>query len=164
MTYRPDGSIKGKFDTADYITVTTATANIGTHTGTVSDMQTMEDGNELIINEINTTDYIDTDFDFENVAEIYGIVTRTYYDGNHYTTINMYDWVATADHLLIREDQATDYNIRTIMIPNDIQSNYIGTGGNDGKVRITILHELGAGGNTAHDFHVDYIAILGKST
>ena len=162
MTYRPDDDISGKLDNADYMVPNSVTANVGSLTGTVSDLQTMEDGNELIINEIAGAPpgpFIDTDIDFTGVEEIYGLVLRSYYDGNHYVTVNMRNYDTSSDDLLIREDNGSNYGIRTILIPADIQADYI----TSNTARISILHDT-SGGNVAHDFHIDYIALLGKST
>jgi len=52
----------------------------GSFTGTVSDCQTMFDGNELIYNEDNSSPYMDFDFNFTNIRELWGLTFRMFYE------------------------------------------------------------------------------------
>lgn len=142
------------FIVADSVTVVTG----GTPVGTVSDMQTLMDGNTYDLPEVTGTPGFDLEIDFVNMVDIYGIVMRSYYapkNSVHYAQLLIHNYSGgESDDAIIRIEPSDDHNYRTIMIPD--ATNFIDGSGN---AQLTLSHPQA--GNASHDMYVDYIALLG---
>ena len=131
----------------------------GTPVGSITDVQTLLDGNVYQLPEVAATPGFDLEFDFENIKSIRGIVTMTRYTGlsTHIVTQRLYNYEDVQDDAFILINHtATNYQYRTILIPDD--SKYINA---SKEAQLIFYHETA--GNNSHDFYVDYVALLGKS-
>jgi hypothetical protein len=143
------------FIVPDSVTVVTG----GTPVGTVTDMQTLMDGNTYDLPETTGTPGFDLEIDFVNMVDIYGIVIRSYYSpkvSTHYAQLLIHNYSGgESDDAILRMEPSDDHNYRTVMIPD--ATNYIDGSGN---AQLTLLHP--DSGNASHDMYVDYIALLGS--
>lgn len=130
----------------------------GTATGTVSDVQTWNDGNIYSVAETTGTPGFEIDFDFTNVAKIYGVVSSLRYDGSdtHEVTLRIRDYTAAADvELLSVADSGSHYQYRTVLLPDD--SDLI-----DGSDNAQLILYHNSAGNASHDVYIEYIALIGR--
>lgn len=147
--------------TANSITLTT-----GTSTDALSDLQTAHDGNFYSITEATGAPGSDLITDFVSVTSFNWVNIYATYEGaaTHALAVQLYNWTQT------RWDtfgciQNAHANITTaggyilcnhdFIVPNDAE--YIGTGGDAGKVRVRLYHT--ASGNASHDLHIDVISL-----
>lgn len=142
-----------------FITPSSIVENIGgTSVGSVTDVQTLNDGNVYNMPEVNPG--FDIDFVFENVSSFTGLVTRVQYVGStsHAVEIDIYDYVATSrDQYIEVPHNAVHYQYRTIRFPE--LSQYINS---SNQATVSIVHTT-TPGNSTHDLYVDYIALIGKT-
>ena len=78
----------------DYVP-SSITVNTGTPTGSVTDVQTMFDGNTLDIAEVTGTPGFDVEFSFTGLADFPDfVVARWQYDGSstHFCTIDIWNY------------------------------------------------------------------------
>ena len=130
----------------------------GTPVGTVTDLQTLNDGNVYQVPEVIGTPGFDIKLNFSSVKRLSGIVTNTRYVGtaSHDITIGLWNYVTAAyDRLLLFSHTDTYYTYRTVLIPDD--TNYISSG----NAQIVIYHETS--GNQTHNIYIDYAALLGAT-
>jgi hypothetical protein len=143
-----------EFITPDSITVNTGGAPVGT----VDDVQEFHDGNVYQLPEVTGAPGFDVDFNFKNVMDIYGIVSRIRYAGSatHQVDLNLYDYVASGlKQFILIPNTGANYQYRTILIPSYRQ--FINQ---DAEAIINLYHLTS--GNASHDLYVDYIALMGK--
>jgi len=143
----------GRFITPASITVNTG----GTPVGTVTNVQTLNDGNVYQVPEVTGTPGFDIDFNFTGVSRINGFVSMTRYDGSasHDVEQTLYNYDTTADDsFLVIHDTGASYQYRTVLIPDD--TDYIDGSGN---AVASLIHTNS--GNASHDVYIDYIALLG---
>lgn len=138
------------FTVPDSITVNDG----GTPVGSVSDVQTFNDGNAYNLPETTGIPGFDVEFVFSGITSVKGIAANFYYAGlaSHAVTLDIYNYDdAQWDKLIIVPD-AADYSYRYIEFPSD--SKYI----NSGAAKLRFYHSTS--GNSSHDLYVDFIAIL----
>ena len=136
---------------------TTITAG-GTPVGTVTNLQTHNDGNVYQVPEVGGTPGFDIKLNFSRVKRLSGIVTNTRYTGStsHDVTIGLWNYVTAAyDRLLLFSSTATYSTYRTVLIPDD--TNYI----SGGIAQMVVYHETA--GNPTHNIYIDYAAIIGAT-
>jgi len=136
----------------------TITLDAGTSTESVTDLQDANDGNIYHIDEAAATPGIDLKVDFTGVTSFAFVNVIARYVGldTHSVSIQLYDWQNTAwdtyDSILTDGATMCDHSF---WIPDD--TNYIGTGGDAGKVRVRFNHT--EGGNASHDAYIDVVAL-----
>jgi len=125
----------------------------GTPVGTITDLQTLNDGNEYNLPELAGTPGMDLECDFTGVTSIRGILLNARYTGSssHEVTVRLKNYTG-GDDIFIRMSSTTTNNYRTVLIPDD--TNYI----SGGAAQISFYH--GISGVPAHDLYIDYVAIL----
>ena len=131
----------------------------GTPVGTVTDMQTLKDGNYYQIPEVAATPGFDIRMNFVNVKSIAGFVSMIRYTGSstHDVTLRLLNYNTVAlDVFLIIPHTASIDAYRTVLIPDD--SNYINS---SREAQIRLYHD--SSGNPSHDAYVDYIALFGTT-
>jgi hypothetical protein len=138
--------------TADTITLTT-----GTSADTVTDLQAFYDNLEYHINEETGAPGQDLIVDFVSVTKFNYVMIHAYYLGaaTHSITIQLYDWASSswADWSSMYSGQTVrDYSF---YVP--CGANYIGTGGDAGKVRVRFVHTQS--GNASHDSFLEGVAL-----
>lgn len=140
------------FIVPDAVTVNTG----GTPVGTITDIQTLHDGNVFQVPEVTGAPGFDIDLDFSNVESISGFVSHIWYNGSatHDVVLRAHDYSAVADddYLLIPTSNVFGY--RTVLIPDG--KKYV----DRGSAQLSLTHV--SSGNASHDVFIDYIAILGK--
>ncbi|MHA2265175.1 MAG: hypothetical protein ACXAEN_22500 [Candidatus Thorarchaeota archaeon] len=150
--------------------ITAASVNItagGTDASSVvANLQTENDGNIFHLDEVAATPGSDFYVEFTSVVQFKWVKVRGNYVGGatHGQGILLYDWVGTAwDHKDCLQTSAYDATAEQEVICNqsffvEDDDNYIGTGGDAGKVRVRIVHPMN--GNTAHDIYMDVVALF----
>ena len=143
-----------------FITPSSITENLGGGSvGSVTDVQTLNDGN--VYNMAEEGGGFDVDFVFENISSFTGLVTRVQYVGSatHAVEIDIWDYVATSrDQYIEVPHNAALYQYRTIRFPE--LSQYVNS---SNQVTVSIVHTT-TPGNVTHDLYVDYVALIGKTT
>ena len=144
------------------LTPSTQTVNTGTLTsGTVSDVQTWADGNEVHITEVTGVPGFDVEYRIDNVADFCFIGVSFYYVGSsvHECQVQIYDDTNTTWRELHSQAGAgLSHNYRFTDFPGTV-SDYI-NGSN--QVKIRFYHPQS--GNASHDLYIDYVSIIGTST
>ena len=128
----------------------------------VSDLQTAFDGNILIVSE-GAPSGGSMIVDFINVLAFNWVRSLCSYDGSssHAIPIRLYNWITTNfDMFAAIQDGYTNsgtvFEEHDFFVPSD--TNYIGTGGNAGKVRVKYDHAP-SGGNASHKWYYDEVAL-----
>lgn len=144
------------------LTASAQTVNTGTlSSGTVTDVQTWSDGNEVNISEVAGTPGYDVEYRIDNVADFCEIVIAFYYVGSstHDCQVQIYDDANTTWRGFINQTGAQlGHNTRYAILPDD-SANYINS---SDQVKIRFYHPKS--GNASHDLYIDYVAIIGAST
>jgi len=152
------------------ITAASITKGAGTHSGTtgdttgfVADLDTAHDGNYYHIDEVAAG--FDVIVHFTSVTAFNWVQALCNYKGtvSHGVVVQVYNWSTTVyDSYKTVPCAINEFGagINIIgdcgfFVPDD--TNYIGTGGDAGKVNVRILHS--SSGNAAHDFDADCIAL-----
>jgi hypothetical protein len=127
----------------------------GTSTGTISDIQTLNDGNEYDLEEATGTPGQDLRLEFTGMSGVKGLVTKMYYSGGatHYVSIDLYNYSTLAFDTLLNVTDADNHNLRTVLIPDG--TNYRNQ---DGDAVVRIYHPLA--GVASHDSYIEYAALL----
>jgi hypothetical protein len=139
--------------TANNITVTT-----GGGVGTVSDLQTAHDGNVYHVDEV--AGGLELRVEFINVTAFNRCHILASYVGSstHGLHIDIYNFNTTSwDTVNAMDDHAVVTQLEDYGFPIFDDTNYIGTGGDLGDVRVRFYHPMG--GNAAHDLEVDVVAL-----
>lgn len=139
------------------ITANSITLDKGTSSETVTDLQTAHDGNIYNLSEVTGAPGQDLKIDFINVTAFNWIQILAYYNGSatHSVSIQVYNWDTTAwDTFDSMSTNETMHN-HSFFLPDD--ANYIGTDGNEGKVRVRFNHTQS--GNASHDSYIDVVAL-----
>jgi len=137
---------------------TAASLNVvagGTPVGTVTDIQTLQDGNEYNLPEAAATPGYDLEINFTGVTRIDGVVVASRYTGSaaHTSDFRLYNYDNTTDDVFFLTPTASANNYRTVIIPNG--ASYFDGSGN---AQATFYHT--SGGVPSHDLYIDYIALL----
>ena len=156
----PDLSFAGtsRIDWSKY-TADSITVSSGTLTGAVADLQTAFDGNQVAIQEAaGGPPCLTMIVDFVSVTAFNWVHIIDYYEGSttHSVAIELYNWSTTNWDCFNSsngvENSMTDHSF---FVPSD--TNYIGTGGDAGKVRVRFDHVQS--GNASHNLYVDVVAL-----
>jgi len=147
----------------NYITPTTQTVTAGTLTsGTVSDVQTWQDGNEVHIDEAAGVPGFNIEYTFENVAEFCEILVTFHYVGatTHNCVIEIYDDTNSVWKEFFSQNGAPlNHNTRFSPFPDIANvANYINA---SDQVIMRFYHPVS--GNASHDLYIDYVAIIGST-
>jgi hypothetical protein len=128
----------------------------GTATGTVSDVQTMLDGNVYHVDEAAATPGFDPVFTFTGVDFVpTHLVSRFYYDGTalHDVHFELWNYNTSAWVELHQLIENLDYQVVALPVPDF--SDFISSE----EVQVRINHETA--GNPAHNLDLDYLALYG---
>ena len=145
----------------NFISPTTQTVTLGTlAAGTVSDVQTWGDGNEVHITETTGIDGLDVEYTFGNVYDFAEILVSFYYTGSlaDDCLVQIYDATNTTWKTLFSQiGTETNYSIRCSPFP-DISNtdNYINVS-NELKIRFYFPIT----GTSKYDLYINYISIIG---
>ena len=131
------------------------TLNTGTGTGSVTDVQTMFDGNVYNIAEAASTPGFDVEFNFTSVTKIRGVQVRLDYNGSatHNVQIALRNYNTSAWDVMFFTADTLDFNTFYALLPSN--TNYI-DGSNNSKIRI--YHA--SAGDAAHDIDIDYVSLI----
>jgi len=157
LTFGDNGRINWTKYTANSVTLTT-----GTSTSAVADLQTDNDGNVYHVTEAIGTPAIDLIIDFVSVTGFNWVKVLATYDGGatHAMEVELYNWVTaswdTFDSMQSGfSNSGAIFGNHSFFVPN--QTDYIGTGGSLGQVRVRLDHPMT--GNASHDLYVDEVAV-----
>jgi hypothetical protein len=147
----------GNLKWSDY-TPSSITSNVSDGTsGSVSDVQTMFDGNVYQIEEATGVPGFDVEFVFSGLDKLPTfVVTRWMYDGSatHYVTWDIWNYDTTAwDTLRVFKDSDAYFASMTMYIPRANDDNYVSSG----AAKIRVYHQTS--GNAAHSIQVDYVGL-----
>lgn len=148
------------------ITADSITLSNGTSTDALADLQTAHDGSFYHINEVAGAPGIRLIVDFVSVTAFNWVEVIAIYDGSssHAVGIQLYNWSTTAwdtfDALQTGQEDVTTADGYILcnhgfLLPAD--TNYIGTGGSAGQVRVRFNHTMN--GNASHDMYIDVVAL-----
>ena len=145
--------------TADSITLSAGSSSDG-----VADLQSGNDGNVYTIQEAAATPGITLIVDFESVTAFNWVKILALYDegaaATHAMTIELYNWDTTSwDQFCALQNgisnSGTIFDGHDFFVPDD--TNYIGTGGDVGNVRVRFNHPQN--GNASHYLYIDEVAL-----
>lgn len=147
-------------------TAQSVTVTAGTSTSVVGDLQTMQDGSFYTLTEAAATPGMDLIVDFTNVKAFENVRILGAYDGfaTHAVACQVYNW-ATAAWNTFDSIQSQAFDITTangnILCNQEFHvyddTNYIGTGGDAGKVRVRFYHTMA--GNASHKLYLDEVSL-----
>ena len=149
--------------TANSVTVTVGGTDA---TSVVANLRTAFDGLFFHLDEVAAAPAIDLIIDFINVTAFNWVQTLDVYKGSatHAVAIQLYNWI-TATWDTFNAAQSGQFDVTTaggyivdnhsFFVPSD--TNYIGTGGSAGQVRVRYYHTMG--GSAAHDLYIDCVAL-----
>lgn len=138
------------------ITATSMSVVTGTLTsGTVTDTQVWNDGNEVNVTEAASTPGYDVQFTFDSLTDVKGILTSVFYDGasTHQVELQIYNYDTTSWETVTQIAFSLGYNLVSVVLPVD-SADYMSSG--EAKAR---FYHISAG-NASHNIYINYIAIL----
>jgi len=149
--------------TANSVTITAGGTDA---TSVVASLQTAFDGNFFHLDEVAATPGIDLIIDFINVTAFNWVQALDVYAGSasHAVAIQLYNWITTTwDTFNAAQDGQHDIataggyimDNHSFFVPSD--TNYIGTGGSAGQVRVHYYHTMS--GTASHDLYIDVVAL-----
>lgn len=144
-------------------TVDSITLAAGTSTTDADDLESVQDDLTYIVREAAATPGIDLIADFVDVEQFDYVNVLGYYDGSatHAVSIQLYCWESSSWHTWDAldgiEKAMTNHGI---WIP--CYANYIGTGANDGKVRVRFNHTMA--GDVSHYLYLDVVSLYDRDT
>lgn len=155
MSFAGTSRINWSKITADNVTLTA-----GTSGETVSDLQTAFDGNTYDIDEAAATPGYHLEVEFVSVTAFNWVSIIASYKGSatHYAEVQLYNFDTTAWDTFTSLDthaaliQMENYSF---FVPDD--TNYIGTAGDAGDVRVRFYHT--PAGNASHDVSINVVAL-----
>jgi len=133
----------------------TVNASDGT-TGSVTDVQTMFDGNVYVIDELAATPGYDVEFVFSNVDKCPTfVVTRWLYDGSatHDVTWDIWNYNSSAWDTLRVFNDSDYFASMTMYIPQASGGDYV----SGGAAKVRVYHR--SAGNASHDLTIDYVGL-----
>jgi len=162
LNYTGGGKVVWKKYTANSVTLSAGT----TPSSVVSNLQTANDGSYYHIDEAAGAPGINLIIDFINVSQFQWVNIIAAYRGSttHANAVQLWNWVGSVwDTFHSIQDQTADLTTANgkilssynFIIPNN--TNYIGTGGSAGQVRVRLYHTMT--GNSAHDLDIDVVAL-----
>jgi hypothetical protein len=140
-------------------TPSSITLNTGTYvSGSVSDVQTMFDGNTYHVDEVTGAPGFDIEFNFTGIdRNPRYVVSRWIYDGSstHYVTIDIYNYTSTSwDQIRMFKTSEAYYSSLTMYLPTNVNGDYVDGSGN---AKIRFYHHTS--GNASHDILIDYVGL-----
>ena len=137
------------------VTPASLSLTAGTSANTVTDLQTMLDGNVYNLAEAAGVPGMQLALTFTGVQEIYGLLLRAYYAGSstHWCEVQLYNYTTLAWDVYMTVESGNGFNVRYIRVPDD--ADYIS--GGEAQVR----WEHPASGNASHDAYIDYVGLEG---
>lgn len=137
---------------------------VGGSSSALSDLQTAHDGNFYHIDEVAGVPGIRLIVDFITVKSFHWVQLIAAYDGGHAVAVQLYNWSQTRwdtfnsmqNHLL-NVITATGYILDNLDFFVPDSSDYVGTGGDDGDVRVRLYHT--SSGNASDDLEIDVVAL-----
>ena len=147
-----------------YLTPATQTVTTGTLTsGTVADVQTWMDGNEVHISEVTGSPGFDIEYTFTNVTDFCEILVAFYYvgSGTHNCEVSIYDDTnAVWREIFNQAGAGLSHNTRFTAFPDVANvANYINA---SDEVKLRFYHPVS--GNASHDLYIEYVSIVGTAT
>jgi hypothetical protein len=138
------------------ITANSVTLTVGSTTDTVTDLQS-QDSNSYDIQEQTGAPGVDLIVDFVSVDAFNWVQIIAYYKGatNHAVSIQLYNWTSTSWVQFNAMETSNVIGDKSFFVPDD--SDYIGTGGDAGKVRVKFIHTMT--GNNAHYTYINVVAL-----
>jgi hypothetical protein len=138
------------------------TVNTGTLTsGTVTDVQVWQDGNEVHVTEVTGVPGYDVEYRIDNVADFcfVGVSFRYVGSSTHECQVQIYnDTTATWLELFSQAGAGLSNNYRFSDLPGDPQD-FINS---SDQVKIRFYHPQT--GDASHDVYIEYVSIIGTST
>lgn len=149
--------LKGDGTWSDTYVPASITVNTGTDPGgqSVTDIQTMSDGNLYTVAETAGAPGFDIEFGFTSVTAFDTILLRWRYQGSvsHWCGFDIYNYDDSAwEQLSLARHTDAYYEVYTVKGIND--ADYI----SGGAVTLRVYHYTG--GNNAHDVWIDYVALM----
>jgi hypothetical protein len=125
----------------------------GTSSSSISDLQTLLDGNTYDIVEAASTPGTNLEVSFTGVTAINRLVVAAFYDGNaaHAVRVQLYNYTDTAWDTIHTMNDGRDIEQHFKTIVDD--SDYISSG----AAKVRFYHA--ESGSTAHDLYIDYVAL-----
>lgn len=138
----------------------------GSSESSLSDLQTAHDGNFYHVDEVAATPGQNLIIDFVDVTAFNWVDTLCCYTGGstHAVAIQVYNWAQTRwDTFGGQQNDVCDITTsngyiltnHSFFIPDDTE--YIGTGDDEGDVRVRFYHTMT--GNGSHDMDIDVVAL-----
>lgn len=148
--------------TANSVNITTGGTDASS---VVANLQTENDGNIFHLDEAAATPGLDFYVEFTNVTAFNWVRIRGNYVGSatHAIGVLLYDWASAAwRHKECLQSMAYNTTAQQEVICNSSffvasSVNYIGSGGDIGKVRIRFVHPMA--GNNSHDIYLDSVEL-----
>lgn len=126
----------------------------GTGTGSITDIQTLNDGNEYNLAEnVGAAPNLRLRLNFTGISTIKGLVVKAYYVGTHDVNLQLYNYSTTAYDLFTNMVDSNYHNYRTILIPD-------GSDYTDGTNAVMRFEHPATPGQATHDLYVEYAALL----
>lgn len=146
-------------------TANSVTLTAGTSASSVTDLQTMTDGNYYTLTEAAATPGQDLIIDFVSVTAFEQVRLLLGYNGvgSHAIALQIYNWSSAAWDTFNDLQNGTYQTTAGAVILHNASfrvyddTNYIGTGGNSGQVRIRIYHPMA--GNSSHTTIIDEVSL-----
>jgi hypothetical protein len=149
------------------ITADNITQGAGTHgASALSDLQTAHDGNIYHIDEVAADPGFELTIEFVSVTSFNWVQINASYDGGttHSIQIGLYNfstttWDVFGAFATSQAEIATagEYSLQNMSFFVPADANYIGTGGDDGDVRVRFRHT--SNGNANHDLDIGVVAL-----
>lgn len=145
----------------NFLTPATQTVNTGTLvSGTVSDVQTWADGNEVHIAEVTGVPGFDIEYTFTSIISFCEVEVAFYYVGSatHDCQVQIYDDANTTWRELISQNGVgLSHNLRFVDFPG-VVADYINS---SDEVKMRFYHPQS--GNASHDLYIDFVSIVGQT-
>lgn len=134
-----------------FVVPVSVATSVGTATGSVSDVQTVNDGNTYDV--VETASGFDIRFTFASLERIRAIAVKVQYSGGatHIVEMQLYNYTTmTWDEFVIIAD-SNGQNYRYIEIPSYVD--YL----SDGAAILRFFHDTPA--TVGHDIYIDYVSL-----
>lgn len=140
------------------ITADSVTLDEGTSSDSVADLRVAHDGDCYDVAEVSGIPGIDLKVDFVDVLAFNWVQIIGFYDGSasHSVSIELYNWDTEAWDMFDSHDGVEEtMRDHSFFVPND--TDYIGTGDDEGDVRVRFYHTQT--GIPSHDLCLDVVAL-----
>jgi len=156
LTFNGEARIDWAKHTANSVTVTVGDDGVFL----VGDLQTRADGNTYLLLEENATPAMDLKVNFVSVAAFHWVEVIAVYEANqntHAITLQLYNWDDAAYNTFGSMDNHGNSKVEnySFFVPDD--TDYIGTGSDEGKVIVRFVHEMAGIAN--HELYIDVCSL-----